>query len=378
MAASTWLGIRVSDVQAEPLATLMPRRSSSSHDGLPGHALADERHDVRQPVDGVADHLDPRRQRGQPAPDELGQVEQPVRLGLDVRGEVLQRRGRRRRAGGVREAVHPATVRVLVRGPAHGGPDREDADPGGTAPVTGGGGQDVPVDRRGTAPDDLDRVHEQGHTDRPRRCRHLGERLPRAHLPIGRLDAQDVSRRVERPSEGVEVDPARAVHGNALHRGRPAIGRARHGEALDGTDDRAAGPATCHQRLDGDGRGGGARGRQEHLVRAHSEAGGDAGAGGVEHHPGPATGVVQAGRIAPGLLRGGQPRLPGDGQQRLPGDRVEVSRRGPRGRVGERRGRGLGFHGIHASRRLGEPRFCLVGAPTFGAQGALVCRRPPT
>ena len=58
IAASTWLGRSALEVHADPDATDRPRRASSSSEHLAVGVEHAERHDVGEPVVGVADDLD--------------------------------------------------------------------------------------------------------------------------------------------------------------------------------------------------------------------------------------------------------------------------------------------------------------------------------
>ena len=253
IAARTWLGIRESEVQAEPLATLMPRRSSSST--------------TVSPVTPVQVNVTMCGSRSTGSPT----TSTPSSRGSWLRMSAVRPRRRSasastcgaRYSSAVAAAAAPGMSGKPFTQPRSGfssgvqrtdGPHHEDADPGGTAPVAGGGGQHVPVGGHGPATDDLDGVHEEGHPGRPRRRRHLGQGLARADLPVGGLDAQEIGGGGEREGEGREVDPARAIDGDGLDGGRPTVGGARDGQALDGADDRATGAPACQQALDGDRR----------------------------------------------------------------------------------------------------------------------------
>ena len=103
IAASTWLGSRVEAVQAEPLATSKPRRSSSVDQRLAVDVEAGERHQVGEPVDRVADHLDV-GDLGHPGPDP---VDEGVLAGVDLVAlgdHGLERGGGGQRGGDVLEA----------------------------------------------------------------------------------------------------------------------------------------------------------------------------------------------------------------------------------------------------------------------------------
>ncbi len=75
--------MRVSDVQADPLATLIPARSSSPTSASPVTPSQVKRHDVGEPVDGVAGHLDAGDPPRDLDSDAIDEVSQPLVLGLD-------------------------------------------------------------------------------------------------------------------------------------------------------------------------------------------------------------------------------------------------------------------------------------------------------
>ncbi len=88
----------------------------------------------------------------------------------------------------------------------------------------------------------------------------------------------------------------------------PLLQWAQYGHALDRAGNGAprGRPRRSQEPLDGHGHRGRAGRGEEHVLRPDTEGSGDAGPGGVEDHPRPTTGVVQARGVAPGLV-GGRP-----------------------------------------------------------------------
>ena len=239
IAASTWLGSRVEAVQAEPLATLEPAPVELGDQRLAVDVEAGERHQVGEPVDRVADHLDV---RDAPA----------TAAGSGRRGRAgarrPRRRARRRRpaapprrpgsAGTFSKPLLALVDAVVARGtgsrqraprrtsstPTPGGPPHLCAEAASADQPSGSGSRpaEAQASTKSGTPSEPAR--------RPRRpaagCRPRGWRTGQRHARAG----------VRRRSSVVEVDPAARGRRGPTRVGAPGRpgGRVQDGRVLDG------------------------------------------------------------------------------------------------------------------------------------------------
>ena len=336
IAASTWTGRSVEAVQDEPRRHREAAPVQRVQQRLAVDVQAGEGHQVRQPVDRVADHLDVGHGRGDLGPDPVDQRGQPGRLGRGL--------GRappaappppppppaRSRAGG--PAALPL-VRRQRRAPPGALAHHQHADAGRAAPLVRAGRQQRPAGRA-PAPGRPTGPRRRAAAPRPRRSARgrLGDRLHRADLVVGAHQAASATpgaataaanaSRSTRPAGRPARRPPRRRRRRAARRraappsarspSAPAVGRPAAGRPGRRAR-RAARPAVPLAV-------------KVHLVRADAEHLGDGGRGPRRAAGGPGGLRVEPARVGPAVVQRRQQRLPGDRVQRRRGRRVQVDR----------------------------------------------------
>ncbi len=242
--------------------------------------------------------------------------------------------------------------------------DREESDPGRAAPLVGARRQQRPAGRHRSPPEGLRGVHQQRHPRGPAELRHLGHRLPGAHLVVGRLQAGQRGVLAQRVRVGLRAHRARTVHRHLGEGSAAALvggGRMEHRRVFDRRHHQMAADTPTPRERSGNSGMDRPRARRGESQLVGTAADGLRGRlpGRVQQQPGAPSLPVETGRVGPALVQRGKQRLAGDGMEGGCGRGVEVghpatlARPRPRpvtrppGRPGERAsdgGRSPGFH----------------------------------